>query len=180
MQAESDGMGIKGDIKGQTFTLEGVAASLLILLAVYTMFQSTVVISPSWSDYANVQLKQLGYDILKILDNPKGGNYSLQGMIKNGSCSGEPYNGELYKAPDEFNSNLSMILNSLKAFGRVELIWVNGTNIESKVLEGFNKTPTPDAIRVSRFVVVPDLNNSCFVKGTQTKLVEVRLTLWRI
>ncbi len=161
------------DLKAQTFTLEGVAASLLILLAVYTMFQSTVVIAPSWSDFANVQLKQLGYDILKVLDNPNGGNASLAGMIEN--CSSG------YKAPDEFNSNLSRILESLNTFGRVDLIWVNGTEIEQITLYGFNRTPTPDAVRVSRFVVVPNLHNSeCFgLTVPDTKVVEVRLTLWR-
>lgn len=160
------------DLRGQTFTLEGVAASLLILLAVYTIFQSTVVIAPSWSDYANVQLKQLGYDILRVFDS-EGGNSSLKGAIVN--CSSG------FKAPDEFNANLSKILDSLNAFGKVELIWVNGSKIESHALYGFNKTPTPDAVRVSRFVVVQDLNNSeCFNLTTPTtKVVEVRLTLWR-
>ncbi|MBO8179244.1 MAG: hypothetical protein H0Z19_01990 [Archaeoglobus sp.] len=161
------------DLKGQTFTLEGVAASLLILLAVYTMFQSTVVIAPSWSDFANVQLKQIGYDILKILDNPNGGNSSLAGMIEN--CSSG------YKAPEEFNTNLSKILENLNTFGRVDLIWTNGSKIEQITLNGFNRTPTPDAVRVSRFVVVPNLHNSeCFGLTTpETKVVEVRLTLWR-
>ncbi len=144
---------------------------MLILLAVYTIFQSTVVIAPSWSDYANVQLKQLGYDILKILDNPDGGNSSLQGMIEN--CSGG------YTPPNEFSSNLSKILDSLNAFARVELLWVNGSKIELATLSGFNKTPTPDAVRVSRFVVIPDLNNSECFGTSQPKVVEVRLTLWR-
>jgi len=164
------------DVTAQTFTLEGVVASLLLLIAVYTMFQSTVVIAPSWSDYANVQLKQLGYDILRILDNPNGGNASLIGMIKN--CSSG------YRAPEEFNENLSRMLDSINAFGRLELIWINDTTgeiVSPKPIYNFNKTPTPDAVRVSRFVVVPDLNNSeCFgLTSPKTKVVEVRLTLWR-
>lgn len=163
------------DMKAQTFTLEGVAASLLLLIAVYTMFQSTVVIAPSWSDYANIQLKQLGYDILRVLDNPRGGNTSLIGMVRNITCS----DGYLH-APPEFNSNLSRILEDIKAFGRLEILWVNGSNIERAVLSDFNKTPTPDAVRVSRFIVLPQLNNTCLgINTTDPKALEVRLTLWR-
>ncbi|WP_202319072.1 DUF7288 family protein [Archaeoglobus neptunius] len=163
------------DLRAQTFTLEGVAASLLLLVAVYTMFQSTVVIAPSWSDYANIQLKQLGYDILRVLDNSNGGNSSLIGMIENTTCSG----GYLY-TPPEFSSNLTKILDDIKAFGKLEILWVNGSKIEKAVLSDFNKTSTPDAVRVSRFVVVPELNNTCLgINTTKPKVLEVRLTLWR-
>ncbi|MET1124382.1 MAG: hypothetical protein ABWW66_03840 [Archaeoglobaceae archaeon] len=164
------------DVRAQTFTLEGVAASLLVLIAVYAIFQSTVVISPAWSDYARVQLKQLGYDILLALDNPNGGNSSLQGMIENCSL----INGQ-HVAPREFSSNFSRILTNLSAFGRLEIVWINGSEIETFVISGFDKEPTPDAVRVSRFVVVPDLNSTCFnLSNPETKVVEVRLTLWRI
>lgn len=156
------------DLKAQTFTLEGVAASLLILIATYTIFQSTVVMSPSWSEFNNVQLKQIGYDILRVLDNPDGGESSIKGMIENldpSDCS----------PPAEFSTNLSTILDSLPAYGRVELIWVEESEIAIKVLPGFDKTPTPNAVRVSRLVVLSNppvcLQNA--------KVVEVRLTLWR-
>jgi len=156
------------DLKAQTFTLEGVAASLLILIATYTIFQSTVVMSPSWSEFNNIQLKQLGYDILRVLDNPEGGNSSLRGFIDNLTCS----DGR-YFAPAEFSSNLSAILDSLHTSGRVELIWVNESRIETAVLSNFSKIPTPNAVRVSRFVVS---SNDCLPNAM---VVEVRLTLWR-
>lgn len=156
------------DLKGQTFTLEGVAASLLLLISTYTIFQSTIVMSPAWSEFENVQLKQLGYDILRVLDNPNDGNNSLRGMIENLTCE----NG-VYSATAEFSTNLSAIIGSLPAYGRVELIWVNGSNIETAVLSGFDKTPTPNAVRVSRFVIA---SNDCLPNA---EVVEVRLTLWR-
>lgn len=164
------------DLKAQTFTLEGVAASLLLLLATYTIFQSTIVIAPSWSEFENVQLKQLGYDILRILDNPSGGNLSLKGMVETLSCDN---NINTCVAPEEFNSNLSFILSSLPAYGKLEILCVssNGTKNEIKVLniEHFNKTPTPNAVRVSRFILVDNPPTLCH----GAIVAEVRLTLWR-
>ena len=157
------------DLKGQTFTLEGVAASLLILIATYTIFQSTVVMSPSWSEFNNIQLKQLGYDILRVMDNPEAVNSSLRGMIGNLSCE----DGNYY-APAEFSQNLSLLLNVLPAYGRVELIWFNGSSIETALLFNFSQNPTPNAVRVSRFVAAS--NDNCLPTA---KIVEVRLTLWR-
>lgn len=156
------------DLKAQTFTLESVAASLLLLIATYTIFQSTVVLAPSWSEFENVQLKQLGYDILRVLDDPSGENTSLVGMIKNLTC-----NNDRCQPPQEFLSNLTVILSSINANARTEILCVEGGEIKVFVLEGFNKTPTPNAIRVSRFVVVDTF--LC----QNARVVEVRLTLWR-
>ncbi|MEM4279281.1 MAG: hypothetical protein QXP28_02440, partial [Archaeoglobaceae archaeon] len=126
------------DLKAQTFTLESVAASLLLLIATYTIFQSTVVLAPSWSEFENVQLKQLGYDILRVLDDPSGENTSLVGMIKNLTC-----NNDRCQPPQEFLSNLTVILSSINANARTEILCVEGGEIKVFVLEGFNKTPTP-------------------------------------
>ncbi|MEM4946181.1 MAG: hypothetical protein QXU31_07715 [Archaeoglobaceae archaeon] len=164
------------DLKAQTFTLEGVAASLLLLLATYTIFQSTVVMSPAWSEFENVQLKQLGYDILRVLDNPEGGSASLKDMVE----SLQDNNGDSYwEADSEFSNNLSKILSSIGAIGKLEVICVNTTNNEIKKLEieGFSKDPTPNAVRVSRFVVIDITPENFPCSGA--KVVEVRLTLWR-
>lgn len=158
------------DLKAQTFTLEGVAASLLLLVATYTIFQSTVVMSPAWSEFENVQLKQLGYDILRVLDAPGGGNESLRGMINNSTCS----NDHCYP-PVEFTRNLTAILSNITANARVEILCVENNEIKIFVLENFNKTPTPNAVRVSRFVVEGDRFSLC----GSAKVAEVRLTLWR-
>ncbi|MEM0203698.1 MAG: hypothetical protein QXO16_07370 [Archaeoglobaceae archaeon] len=159
------------DLKGQTFTLEGVAASLLLLIATYTIFQSTVVMSPAWSEFENVQLKQLGYDILRVLDT-SGGNETLKGMLGNLSCDAD----SICNTPQEFRETLTAILSNITANGRVEVLLVNETTREIKVfvLDGFNKTPTPNAVRVSRFVVG---NFETLCPGA--KVAEVRLTLWR-
>jgi len=156
------------DLKAQTFTLEGVAASLLILIATYTVFQSTVILAPTWSEFENVQLKQLGYDILRIMDNQNGENSSIGGMLKNLTC-----NNGICSPPMEFSDNLTKILNAINSFARLEILCVENGEIRTFILDGFEKAPTPNAVRVSRFVIVE--NAPC----VNAKVVEVRLTLWR-
>ncbi len=156
------------DLKAQTFTLEGVAASLLILIATYTVLQSTVILAPTWSEFENVQLKQLGYDILRIMDNQNEENSSIRGMLKNLNCN----NGTCI-SPVEFSDNLTKILNAINSFARLEILCVENGEIRTFILDGFEKEPTPNAVRVSRFVIVE--NAPC----VNAKVVEVRLTLWR-
>ncbi|MFN3383418.1 MAG: hypothetical protein ACK401_00805 [Archaeoglobaceae archaeon] len=164
------------DLRGQTFTLEGVAASLLLLIATYTIFQSTVVMSPAWSEFENVQLKQLGYDILRVLDAPGEGNETLRGMVKNSNCNSDE---RRCTPPSEFSNTLNAILSNISANARIEILCVDGNSNEIRVfvLNDFNKTPTPNAVRVSRFVVDTSgfNNNLC----SNAAVVEVRLTLWR-
>ncbi|MEM0329965.1 MAG: hypothetical protein QXW84_01155, partial [Archaeoglobaceae archaeon] len=65
-------------------------SALLMLLVMYTFFQSSLVVSPMWSELTDAQLRLLANDALKVLDNSTkvniGGkerylNDSLQGMI---------------------------------------------------------------------------------------------------
>ena len=56
--------------KGQAFTLEGVISSILLLTVTYILFQSTIVMSSSFGDSVDAQLKHMGSDVLSILDNP--------------------------------------------------------------------------------------------------------------
>ncbi|MDK2877274.1 MAG: hypothetical protein PWQ22_1684 [Archaeoglobaceae archaeon] len=59
--------------KAQSFTLEGVMASLLLLVVMYTFFQSSLVVSPMWSEISDAQLRLLNdmfSEKLKILVYP--------------------------------------------------------------------------------------------------------------
>lgn len=169
-------------MKAQAFTLEGVMASLLLLVVVYTFFQSSLVISPMWSELSDAQLRLLAQDALKILDNPDkvDGEYvntTLQGMVSQLDSSFEPN--------PEFLYALERI--TFPANYRLELYWVeiedNKTTINKTVL--VNNNPTPEAVGGSRFVVIEkdDLNdNSPFRNNPAIPdpvVFEVRLILWR-
>ncbi len=176
---------------GQAFTLEGITAAMLILIVTYTLFESSVVVSPIWSEYGDIQLKQLGYDILRSLDVhrtsmnlsacPDTQNVtrnSLQYMLIQLNASDPKPNR------DFLNALNSMLDPSIKK--RLEIYWVNQTNnntIQHLVL--INNTPIPDAVGVSRIVVLYpcDITSSSPFYGSvnDTALaVEIRMILWHV
>jgi len=168
-------------MKAQAFTLEGVMASLLLLVVVYAFFQSSLVISPMWSELSDAQLRLLAQDTLKILDNPKkvDGNYinaSLQGMISQLNSSFVP-NSDFLHALERI---------TFPASYRLELYWVEveegKTIINSTAL--IDNNPTPEAVGGSRFVVIEkaDLSDDSPFRNNKIPdpvVFEVRLILWR-
>lgn len=176
--------------KGQTFTLEGVASALILLLALYTLYQSSLVISPMWSEAVNVQTKIKAQDTLKILDTYEkvDGNFyndSLQGMIVNlrNCCLGvncEP--NEDYCTPNEdFSYSLGVVLGDYDY--RLELYWVESGTVKSAVL--VDRTPSPNAVAASRYILLnnSELRDSVFyrngVEDWRPMIFEVRLIVWR-
>ncbi|RLI75208.1 hypothetical protein DRO97_03900 [Archaeoglobales archaeon] len=177
--------------KAQALTLEGVTAALLLLLVLYTLFQSSLVISPVWSELGDAQLKQIGYDTLRVLDRDESYNDSLKYMLYHLNKTDPEYP----KPNEEFINSLETLLTSSIRY-RLEVSWTNITGnstlrnfnfIENLVL--INNTPTPDAVMVSRLVVLdnrsltpsspfmPNLDN---VTSSYPIVVEVRLILWAV
>jgi hypothetical protein len=169
--------------KGQTFTLEGVASALILLLALYTLYQSSLVISPMWSEAVNVQTKIKAQDTLKILDTYEkvDGNFyndSLQGMIVNlRNC-----NLSVNCTPNEdFNYSLGVVLGDYDY--RLELYWVENDTVKSAVL--VDRTPSPNAVAASRYILLnnSELRDSVFyrigVEDWRPRIFEVRLIVWR-
>lgn len=170
--------------RAQALTLEGVMASLLLLLVMYTFFQSSLVVSPMWSELTDAQLRLLAHDALKVLENNTkvkiDGKYrylndSLQGMITTLGYRFEPN--------DEFKSVLGRLV--FPANYRVELCWVENEKINCSTL--IPNSPTPEAVMSTRYLSIPksELLGSVFSKPEIYTLLydpvifEVRLTLWR-
>lgn len=164
--------------RGQAFTLEGVMASLLLLVVLYSFFQSTIVISPMWSEITDAQLKLIGYDTLKVLDfyktNPSDmyPNQSLQGMIIQLNST--------FKPNEDFLYALDRML--YPADYRLELCWANLSENKVVCKALIDKKPTPEAVAASRIVVIDsdEFNpSSPFYNVSYPMVFEVRLILWR-
>ncbi len=161
-------------VRGQMMTLEGIMGALLLILVTYTLFQSSLVISPLWSEFSDAQLKQLTYDSLRILDGNSSLNDSLKGMLLSLNSSFTPN--------QEFINSLEKLIRP--ANYRLEIYWVNDSKVEKAVL--VDNMPTPEAVAASRIVVLKngDLNPSSpfyksGVKSYTPVVVEVRLITWR-
>jgi hypothetical protein len=58
----------------QLYTIEGIAASVLILTTVYLVLTTTVVFTPGETHIYDMQLEQLGSDVLAAMDNAPSWN----------------------------------------------------------------------------------------------------------
>jgi|WetSurMetagenome_2_1015567.scaffolds.fasta_scaffold662938_1 hypothetical protein len=56
--------------EGQLYTIEGIAAAALILTTVYLVLNSTMVFTPGETHIYDMQLEQLGNDVLAVMDQP--------------------------------------------------------------------------------------------------------------
>lgn len=61
----------------QLYTMEGIAAGLIMLLTTYLVLGSTSVYTPGDTHITDMQLEQVGSDILRVMDTPLKLNNSL-------------------------------------------------------------------------------------------------------
>jgi hypothetical protein len=76
---------------GQLFTIEGVAAGLIMLLTVYIVVGTTSLYTPGDTHISDMQLEQMGRDALHMMNIPNSSTVSaestLQKVIKNNDTS---------------------------------------------------------------------------------------------
>jgi hypothetical protein len=58
---------------GQLYTIEGVAAALLMVLTAYLVMSTTTVYTPGDTHISDMQLGQLGTDALRMMNTPASG-----------------------------------------------------------------------------------------------------------
>jgi hypothetical protein len=63
--------------RAQLYTMEGIAAGLIMLLTAYLVLGSTSVYTPGDTHITDMQLEQVGSDILRVMDTPLKLNNSL-------------------------------------------------------------------------------------------------------
>jgi hypothetical protein len=64
--------------EAQLYTMEGIAAGLIMLLTTYLVLGSTSVYTPGDTHITDMQLEQVGSDILRVMDTPRSLTDSLQ------------------------------------------------------------------------------------------------------
>ena len=69
--------------EGQLYTIEGITAGIIMLLTAYAVFSTGFVFTPGDAHIADMQLQQLGYDALLVMDTPvsDGDESRLQYLI---------------------------------------------------------------------------------------------------
>ena len=104
---------------GQLYTIEGVAAGLIMLFTAYLVVNATSVYTPGDTHISDMQLEQLGTDALRMMNTPvnstPGLNSTLQDVIYNkgapGFTCGSGFNC------NEFNTTFLNYVNNMTGSG---------------------------------------------------------------
>lgn len=163
---------------GQLYTIEGVAASILILITTYIVLSSTTVLTPGDTHIADLQLTQLGNDALAIMDIPHldttGAEVNLSRYIEN------------YQE-DDFRKSLDYYLNTLPGDtkDRVNFTAEVFYRTDSGVIDSYPFSPVPyyreNAVKVTRWVYLSKIpsNNPDDMTVIKPRVVLLEVLLWR-
>jgi len=166
---------------GQLYTMEGVAAGVIMLLTAYIVISTTSIYTPGDTHIPDMQLEQLGSDVLAMMDTPdiNGSDSRLNGLVRGGTGTGDTLRGEFlagckmrYEDPDN-DLKAQVYLSYRTLSGNVSTIQLSSLDPEF--------TGRENTVRVTRWVQLPsgstyDLPN---LESSRPHAVLVEVLLWR-
>ena len=165
---------------GQLYTMEGVAAGLIMLLTVYIVISTTSIYTPGDTHIPDMQLEQLGSDVLAMMDTPDadGSESQLTTLVKGGAPDGDTLRDrfldycKMRAGSDDANLRAQAYLSYRTASGSV-----NTTPLSSADAEFTGRENT---VRVTRWVQLDgSLPGMPGDMRTDSQAVLVEVLLWR-
>jgi hypothetical protein len=172
---------------GQLYTIEGVAAGVLMIVTAYLVVSTTTILTPQDVHIVDMQLQQLGNDALAMMDMPDQYlNETGSLMRSNLSVMVEENDGQGFE--DEFLRYLNMTTGTGPSVGNyafnATIYYRNSAGVQSHRFRETGAYYRENAVKVSRWVflpqganttgVIPDLEND----APHSVLLEV--LLWRV
>jgi len=164
------------------YTIEGVAAGILMIVTAYLVVSTTTVLTPQDVHIIDMQLQQLGNDALAMMDTPDNyGPYSpltYMIMTNNSSSFRQEFLSFVNNATNiDTSGNDRDRLNYTASF----TYW-NVTNQPNTISFGGSTYYRENAVKVTRWVYLPPFNPTGYPADmnsntNQTVLLEV--LLWR-
>jgi len=166
---------------GQLYTIEGIAASVLIMTTVYMVLNTTTVFTPGETHVYDMQLEQLGNDVLAIMDiNP----------IWIDGPSGYPESPlEQYIHTNNFNGFQQNFIDLATLNGQMAddlnfRATIYYYNEDSNVVESDDFGPPRDstrerAVKVSRWVNINNIDGANINLDHRVQTVLLEVLLWR-
>lgn len=162
---------------GQLYTIEGVAASVLVLTTVYLVLSTTTVLTPGETHIYDMQLEQLGNDVLAVMDlnetwGQGGHNYPrspLEQYIENNDGAG--FGAHFLSLANQATAGTDDLkLNAI-------ITYRTSTGVETFFFNGTHDYNRERAVKVTRWVNVDGSTTPFLEPRDQTVLLEV--LLWR-
>jgi len=153
---------------GQLYTIEGIAAALIMLVTAWIVLGTTTMYTPGDTHISDMQLEQLGSDVLAMMDTPntslenRAQTSDLQKFIKNNYSAVSSPPGDYHKGPELFNTMFLSYANGLTN-GRADhlqyaatVYYRNATTPTGsyEFSRTRNITPGDHAVRVTRWVLI--------------------------
>jgi hypothetical protein len=95
--------------RGQLYTIEGIAASMIMLFTTFLVLNATTVYTPGDSHISDMQLEQIGTDSLRMMNMQENGSAGTNPLIAGTSPLQDMVdnlpvvNGAIAPAPDAFD-----------------------------------------------------------------------------
>jgi len=161
---------------GQLYTIEGIAAGLIMLLTAFIVVNSTLVYTPGDTHISDMQLEVLGSDALNIMNTPQNSSTEkspLQTIVETDdsvrftTMFSHLVNNRTGTHPDAIHFTANIVYDNPDAPSQYSTVPLGG----SRTLTGGEH-----AVRVSRWVIA-DTKFPEQSSGRHAELVEVYL--WR-
>ena len=162
--------------RGQLYTMEGIAAGLVMLLTAYLILSTTSIYTPGDTHIPDMQLEQLGSDVLAMMDTPDthGATSALETYVNTNNST-------------DFKTAFLGYCNA-KAIGTDTLhmsanVTYRGDDdqIKEHLLVEPDETWTgrESAVRVTRWVQLDKQTSQMRPYGSRPRAVLVEVLLWR-
>lgn len=177
--------------EGQLYTIEGIAAGIIMLVTAFTIFNTGIVYTPGDAHISDMQIQQLGYDALQMMDTPADMSpmsaSPLAGMIQDNDGGG--FKNEFMRYL-EMETGTTELVNSLEFNATVYNRVTNGGETihsyhfsNSPQYERSQLTREP-AISVTRYVWLSDASDLKSHFGAakydnDEQLVLLEVLIWR-
>lgn len=139
--------------QAQLYTMEGIAAGLIMLLTAYLVLGSTLVYTPGDTHITDMQLEQVGSDILRVMDTPRNLTGSLQPSRSDLELIVNTTNTEFYQKfmTDYLCNDKAVARETAVGCSGIQInafIWYRGNSLGSYNL--LAKTQNPNILNLSR------------------------------
>ena len=162
---------------GQLYTMEGIAAGLIMILTAYIVVSTTSIYTTGDTHIPDMQLEQLGSDVLAMMDTPdsNGGENQLVEFVHNNSSTefAETFLRYCNAKTDGTRDNLHM---------SASVTYRENSEIKERPLVAPDEetwTGRESAVRVTRWVQLDQNDSRKDPYGERARAVLVEVLLWR-
>ncbi len=162
---------------GQLYTMEGVAAGVIMLLTVYIVISTTSVYTPGDTHIPDMQLEQLGSDVLAMMDTPNAKEDTesdLETFVDADDSAGFESMFLSY-----CNAKVSGATDDLHMSANVTYRDGNAIKDHLFVESDDSWTGRESAVRVTRWVQLNERSGRTTYDGSRPQAVLVEVLLWR-